>query len=46
MVNEQDYVNLGLFCAGVCRALDQGLDGRGTDELSGPLVRAIENLTS
>ena len=46
MVNEQDYVKLGLFCADVCQALDRGLNGRGMDELSGTLVGAIEKLTS
>ena len=46
MVNEQDYVKLGLFCADVCQSLDRGLNGRGTDELSSTLVGAIEKLTS
>jgi hypothetical protein len=26
--NNQDYVNLGLSCSGVCKALDRGLNGR------------------
>jgi hypothetical protein len=27
MANEQDYVDLGLNCADVCKALDRGLKG-------------------
>ena len=30
--NEQEYVDLELFCADVCRVLDQGLDGKRLDE--------------
>ena len=28
MVNEEDYVDLGLSCADVCKALDRGLEGK------------------
>ena len=28
MVNEQDYVDLGLSCADICRALDRGMNGK------------------
>ncbi|KAF9781675.1 hypothetical protein BJ322DRAFT_238068 [Thelephora terrestris] len=44
--NEQDYIKLGISCADVCQALDRGLDGRRTDELSRPLLGAIEKLTT
>jgi hypothetical protein len=46
MANDQDYVDLGLSCSDVCKALDRGLDGRRLDELSQALVGAIERLTT
>ena len=46
MVNELDYVELGLSCADVCRALDRGMGGRGLDELSQPACDAIIQLTT
>jgi hypothetical protein len=42
MINKTDYVELGLACANVCRALDQGMKGRRSDELSGSVYKAIE----
>jgi hypothetical protein len=27
MANKQDYVDLGLYCADICNALDRGLRG-------------------
>ena len=44
--NKQDYVDLGLACADVCKALDRGLDGRRLDELSRSVLGAIEQLTT
>ena len=46
MVNEQDYVELGLSCADVCQALDRGLEGRRGDELTKSMLGAIEKLTA
>ena len=46
MINKTDYVELGLACAGVCRALDRGTDGRCMDELSQPVFEAIGQLTA
>jgi hypothetical protein len=46
MANELDYIELGLSCAEVCEALDQGLKGRQLDEISQPVLRAIEQLTA
>ena len=46
MANEIDYVELGLACADVCRALDRGMNGRRVDELSQPVFEAIAQLTS
>ncbi|KAF9789802.1 hypothetical protein BJ322DRAFT_557922 [Thelephora terrestris] len=46
MANEQDYVNLGRFCADVCKALDRGLEGRRPDKISPPVLEAIEQFTT
>lgn len=43
---EQEYVDLGLFCADVCNVLDRGLDGRRSDELNPSVLGAIEQLTA
>ena len=45
-VKKQDYVDLGLTCADVCKALDRGLHGRQGDELSQSVREAIEHLTT
>ena len=46
MANEPDYVDLGLSCADLCQALDRGLKGRRSDELSLSVLEAIERLTA
>ena len=46
MINERDYVNLGRFCANVCKALDRGLEGRQLDEFGRSVLEAIERLTT
>ena len=46
MLNKSDYVELGLACADVCRALDRGMSGRRADELSQSVGEAIEQLTT
>ena len=46
IANEQDYVDLALFCAHVCNALERGLEGRQLDELSRSVLGAIEQLTA
>lgn len=46
MVNEADYVNLGLVCADVCGILDGGLKGRQADELDESVLGAIKQLTT
>jgi len=45
MVNGLDYVELGLFCADVCRALDRGTNGMKQDELSPSVSSAMSQLT-
>ena len=44
MANKTDYVELGLACADVCKALDRGVRGR-VDELSQSVFEAIGQLT-
>ena len=46
MVNKLDYVELGLACADVCRALDRGMSGRQMGELSQSVREAIGQLTA
>ena len=46
MANEKDYIDLGLCCADICKALDRGLSGRQLDELSRSVLGAIEQLTT
>ena len=46
MVNELDYVELGLFCADICRALDRGMGGKKLDDVSRSVCDAINQLTT
>ena len=46
MINKTDYVELGLACADVCRALDRGVSGRRLDALSQSVCEAIGQLTT
>jgi hypothetical protein len=46
MVNEQDYVELVLNCAEICRALDRGTNGKILDDLSQSVREAINQLTT
>ena len=45
MANKADYVELGLACADVCKALDRGMNGRRLNELNQSVREAIEQLT-
>ena len=45
MVNERDYVKLGLFCASICEALKRGI-GEEELDLSRSLCDAIKQLTT
>jgi len=45
MVNQIDYVELGLACAEVCTALDRGLSGKKMDDLNNSVREAIGQLT-
>ena len=46
MINEEDYVDLGLACNAICTTLDRGLNGKRLNELSDSLVDAINQLTT
>ena len=46
MINEEDYVDLGLTCNTVCAAHDRGLKGKRLSELSGSVLDAISQLTT
>jgi len=45
VVNELDYVELGLFCADICRALDRGMNGKKLEDLKQSVCDAINQLT-
>ena len=45
MINKVDYVDLGLSCAEVCEALDQGMNGGRVVQLRQSVLTAIEQLT-
>ena len=46
MISKVDYVELGLTCAGVCEALDRGMNRRQADQLSRSTLKAIEQFTT
>jgi hypothetical protein len=45
MVDNPDYVGLGLSCADVCRALGRGINGKRLEELSQSVYDATNQLT-
>ena len=46
MANWADYVELGLACAGVCTALDRGLNEKRSEDLNSSVSEAITQLTT
>ena len=46
VAKKQDYVDLGLFCADVCKALERGLNGRRLGDLNPSVLGAIGKLTT
>ena len=46
LANKTDYVDLGLACADVCKALDHGMNGRRVGELSQSVFEAIGQLNT
>jgi len=45
-INESTYVELGLNCADICRALDRAMNGKKLDDLSQSVREAIAQLTT
>ena len=45
MINQTDYVELGLACVEVCTALDRGLSGKRLNDLNDSVCGAINQLT-
>jgi len=45
MINQADYVELGLACSDVCTALDRGLNGKRLNDLNNSVCEAIKQLT-
>ena len=46
MIHERGYIELGLSCADLCKALERGLEGRRGNELSESTLGAVEKLTT
>ena len=46
MIDEGDYVELGMYCADICKVIDRGLKGRQLGELSRSVLEAIQQLTT
>ena len=44
IINALDYVELGLFCSDICRALDRGMNGKKLDHLNQSMCDAISQL--
>ena len=46
MSNQEEYVEIGLSCADICRALDRGVGGKRLDDLNRSVCEAINQLTT
>ena len=46
MANEQDYVDLGLSCADICKGLKRGMGETKFEDLSKSVRDAINQLTT
>ena len=46
MTKSVGYVELGLACADICRALDRGMNGRQVDQFNQSVLEAIDQLTT
>jgi len=46
MINQGDYVELGLACADVCHVLNRGLSGKRLNDLNDSVCEAINQLTT
>lgn len=46
MIDNGDYVSLGLNCAEICQALDRGTNGKSLNDLNQSVHEAINQLTT
>ena len=46
LANQGDYIELGLNCGDICKALDRGTKGRGMEHFSRSVREAINQLTT
>ena len=46
MANDQDYVDLGMSCADICKALKRGMGDKKSEGLSKSVRDAINQLTT
>ena len=46
MANDQDYVDLGMSCADICKALKRGMGEKKLEDLSESVRDAINQLTT
>ena len=46
MLSEQDYIDLGVSCAKICKALERGMGEKKLDNLRGSVCDAINSLTT
>ena len=46
VVNEEDYTELGLYCAEICTVLGRGVNGKSLDDLDRSVREAINQLTT
>ena len=46
MANEVDYVELGLSCSDICKALERGMNGKRLEDLSQSVCDAMNQLTT
>ena len=46
MANEQEYVDIGLSCADICKALSRGMNGKKLDDVDKSVYDAINQLTT
>lgn len=46
MVNQEEYVDLGLNCAEICAVLDRGTKGKRTEDINQSVLEAINQLTT
>ena len=46
MANEQDYVDLGLSCADICKVLERGMGRKSLNDLNKSACEAINQRTT